>query len=45
MIEGAKQSKSDNREEAVPGHASNVVVIKLDETDKLRVQKLTEDRS
>ena len=45
LIEGAKQSKSDNREEAVPVHASNVVVIKLDETDKLRVQKLTEDRS
>ena len=27
LIEGAKQSKSDNREEAVPVHASNVVVI------------------
>ena len=45
LIEGAKQSKSDNREEAVPVHASNVVVVKLDETDKLRMQKLTEDRS
>jgi large subunit ribosomal protein L24 len=45
LIEGAKQSKSDNREEAVPVHASNVVVTKLDETDKLRMQKLTEDRS
>ena len=45
LIEGAKQSKSDNREEAVPVHASNVVIVKLDETDKLRMQKLTEDRS
>jgi large subunit ribosomal protein L24 len=45
LIEGAKQSKSDNREEAVPVHASNVVIVKLDETDKLRMQKLTGDRS
>ena len=45
FIEGATATKSDNREEAVPVHASNVVVTKLDETDKLRMQHLTADRS
>ena len=44
-IEGAKASKSDNKEEAVPVSASNVVVVKLDETDKYRVQQLTGNRS
>jgi len=44
-IEGAKASKADNKEEAVPVHSSNVVVVKLDETDKLRVQQLTGNRS
>ena len=45
FIEGAKGSKSDNKEEAIPVHSSNVVVVKLDETDKLRVQQLTGNRS
>lgn len=45
FIEGATATKSDNREEAVPVHSSNVVVIKLDETDKLRMQRLTANRS
>ena len=44
-IEGAKASKADNKEEAVPVHSSNVVVVKLDETDMLRVQQLTGNRS
>lgn len=44
-IEGATNTKSDNREEAIPINASNVVVTKIDETDKLRMQKLTADRS
>ena len=44
-IEGVKASKADNKEEAVPVHSSNVVVVKLDETDKLRVQQLTGNRS
>ena len=44
-VEGAKASKADNKEEAVPVHSSNVVVVKLDETDKLRVQQLTGNRS
>ncbi len=44
-IEGVTVAKSDNREEAVPVHASNVVIVRLDESDKLRMQKLTENRS
>ena len=43
--EGAKASKSDNKEQADPVSASNVVVVKLDETDKYRVQQLTGNRS
>jgi len=45
FIEGVTITKSDNREEAIPVHSSNVVVVKLDETDKLRMQQLTADRS
>ncbi len=45
FIEGVTITKSDNREEALPVHSSNVVVVKLDETDKLRMQQLTADRS
>ena len=44
-IEGAKASKSDNKEEAIPVNSSNVIVIKLDETDRYRVQQLTGNRS
>ena len=44
-IEGAKASKADNTEEAVPVHSSNVVVVRMDETDKLRMQQLTGNRS
>jgi large subunit ribosomal protein L24 len=44
-IEGLVVSTSDNKDEAVPVHASNVVVVNLDETDPLRMQKLTADRS
>ncbi len=41
FIEGAKSTKADNKEEAAPIHCSNVVVVRLDETDKLRMQRLT----
>lgn len=41
VIEGATSVKADNKEEALPIHCSNVVVTRLDETDKLRMQKLT----
>ncbi len=45
FIEGLVVSTSDNKDEAISVHASNVVVVKLDETDPLRMQKLTADRS
>ncbi len=45
FVEGATATTSDNKEEAISVHASNVVVVKLDETDKLRMQSLTADRS
>lgn len=45
FIEGATSTKSDNKEEALSVHSSNVVVVKLDETDKLRMQKMTGNRS
>ena len=45
FVEGAKATKSDNKEEATPIHSSNVVVVKIDETDKLRMQNLTAERS
>ena len=45
VIEGATATKSDNKEEAMPIHSSNVVVVKIDETDKLRMQNLTAERS
>ena len=44
-IEGVKASKADNKEEAVPVHVSNVVVTQLDESDRLRIAKLTGNRS
>jgi len=45
FIEGATASKADNKEEAIPVHASNVVVTQLDESDKYRIAKLTGNRS
>ena len=44
FIEGATSSKADNKEEGVPIHSSNVVVTKLDETDPMRMKRIT-DRS
>ena len=37
-------SEADNKEEGVPIHSSNVVVTKLDETDPMRMKRIT-DRS
>lgn len=45
FIEGATSAKSDNKAEAFPVHVSNVIITKLDETDKVRIQKITGDRS
>ena len=44
FVEGATSSKADNKEEGVPIHSSNVVVTKLDETDPMRMKRIT-DRS
>ena len=45
-IEGVKvTTKADNKEEAIPVHVSNVVVTQLDESDRLRIAKLTGNRS
>jgi len=44
-IEGCTIINSNNQEEPYPIHVSNVVVIKIDESDKLRVQQLTSKRS
>ncbi len=44
-IEGCTIINSNNQEEPYPIHVSNVVVVKIDESDKLRVQQLTSKRS
>ena len=44
-LEGCTIVNSNNQEEPYPIHVSNVVVTKLDESDKLRVQQLTSKRS
>ena len=44
FVEGITHSKADNKEEGVPIHSSNVVVTKLDETDPMRMKRIT-DRS
>ncbi|MBT3971720.1 MAG: 50S ribosomal protein L24 [Euryarchaeota archaeon] len=45
FLEGLTITTSDNKEEAIPVNASNVIVTKLDETDPRRLTRLTEDRS
>ncbi len=42
MIEGITSSKSDDKEEGLPIHVSNVVVTSLEESDPLRMKKLME---
>ena len=41
----SRSSQVDNKEEAIPVHVSNVVVTQLDESDRLRIAKLTGNRS
>ncbi len=41
-IEGITSSKSDDKEEGLPIHVSNVVVTSLEESDPLRMKKLME---
>ncbi len=40
MIEGVTHSKADGKDEGIPIHASNVVVVKIDESDPIRLKKL-----
>ena len=42
MIEGITSSKSDDKEEGLPIHVSNVVVTTLEESDPLRMKKIME---
>jgi len=41
-VEGITSSKSDDKEEGLPIHVSNVVVTNLEESDPLRMKKLME---
>ena len=40
LVEGVINSKADNKQEGMPIHVSNVVVVKLDESDPLRMRNL-----
>jgi large subunit ribosomal protein L24 len=42
IVEGVKGSKSDDKEQGIPIHVSNVVVTSLEESDPLRMKKITE---
>ena len=42
LVEGVTGSKSDDKEQGIPIHVSNVVVTSLDESDPLRMKKITE---
>ena len=40
MIEGVTHSKADGKDEGIPIHSSNVVVVKIDDSDPIRLKKL-----
>jgi large subunit ribosomal protein L24 len=41
LVEGVSNTKADNKaSEGIPIHPSNVVVVKVDESDPLRIKKL-----
>lgn len=42
IVEGVTGSKSDDKEQGIPIHVSNVVVTSLEESDPLRMKKITE---
>ena len=42
IIEGITSSKSDDKEQGLPIHVSNVVVTTLEESDPLRMKKIME---
>ena len=37
-IEGLTHSKADGKEEGIPVHSSNVVVVKIDDSDPIRLK-------
>jgi len=41
-VDGVTVQKKDGKEVPYPVHASNVVIVKLDESDPLRLQRLSE---
>jgi large subunit ribosomal protein L24 len=42
FVEGVSQSTAESKAEGIPVHASNVVVIKVNDSDMLRLKKLEE---
>lgn len=42
IVEGVTGSKSDDKEQGIPIHVSNVVVTSLEESDPLRMKKIIE---
>ena len=42
FVEGVSQSTAESKAEGIPVHASNVVVIKVDDSDIVRLKKLEE---
>ena len=40
FVEGLTHSKADGKEEGIPVHSSNVVVVKVDDSDPIRLKKL-----
>ena len=44
-MKGDSANKAENKKGGIPNHSSKEVVVRLDETDKLRMQQLTGNRS
>jgi len=40
FVEGLTHAKADGKEEGIPVHSSNVVVVKVDDSDPIRLKKL-----
>ena len=40
FVEGLTHSKADGKDEGIPVHPSNVVVVKVDDSDPIRLKKL-----
>lgn len=44
-IEGVTHAKSDGKQVAKPIHPSNVIIVKLDETDPLRLRRFRQEEA